>query len=85
MSYKNGSGHKNCMWCEEPILPGEQAPVNAPMHVECGVRSVAGSVAHIEGRCGCYVPGSTEGDPPGISAREAAKLAYAAMKRKTEQ
>jgi hypothetical protein len=54
------------------------------MHVECVYRAVAGSVAHIEQRCSCYVPGSTEGDPPGLTKRQAAKAALEAHKASCE-
>jgi hypothetical protein len=40
-------------------------------------RAVAGSVAHLERRCGCFVAGSTEGDPPGMTKRQAALAAWA--------
>ena len=36
---------------------------------------VAGSVAHIEQRCSCFVQGSDEGDPPGMGLREASQAA----------
>lgn len=45
-------------------------------HVECGVRMIIGSISHMQGRCGCYVAGSQEEDPPDITLREAARLAY---------
>lgn len=80
----NGA-HKRCVWCSEPVLPDEQAPISAPIHIECSIRSMVGSVAHVEGTCGCYVPGSKETDPPGISLREAAKLAAAAFARRRRE
>lgn len=49
-----------------------------PVHYECSMRAVIGSVAHLEGRCSCVVPDATEGDPPGLSAREAARAAVQA-------
>ena len=61
-----------CAYCDELLEAG------AEMHKECTFRAVAGSVAHIEERCACYVPGSTETDPPGMSKREAAKAAVRA-------
>lgn len=63
-----------CLHCEEPLEAGRQE-----LHHECQFRLVAGSVAHIEKRCGCYVPGSTEGDPPGMKPREAAQAALRAF------
>jgi hypothetical protein len=65
-----------CLWCEEPVSEGERNPnFREPFHFACGFRSVAGSVAHLEGRCGCFLVGSTEGDPPGMTKREAANAA----------
>jgi len=39
------------------------------------LRLVIGSVAHLERRCCCYVPGSTEDDPPHMTPRQAARAA----------
>jgi hypothetical protein len=65
-----------CGFCEEPIGPGEQAPgMGEPMHNECQIRLIIGSVAHIERRCGCYVAGSTASDPPHMTLRQAARAA----------
>jgi hypothetical protein len=49
-------------------------------HLECQLRSVLGSVGHIEGRCSC-VGGDFE-DPPGLTPREAAIAAVAAWERR---
>lgn len=65
-----------CTWCKEPILVGERHPLIHTCHVECAVRITSGSVAHIEQRCDCFVEGSTEADPEGLSARDAAAMAY---------
>lgn len=67
-----------CMRCEEPVLPSEadKFVINALMHIECAARGIIGSVAHIERRCSCYVPGSEEDDPPGMTPREAARAAF---------
>lgn len=43
------------------------------IHVECLARMVIGSIGHQLGRCPCF--GGTEEDPPGLTAREAAKAA----------
>jgi|HubBroStandDraft_1064217.scaffolds.fasta_scaffold32770_4 hypothetical protein len=68
-----------CPECGEEIVKGEMVmPFNNDtilMHYECGLRGIIGSVAHLQRRCSCYVPGSEEGDPPGMSKREAAKAA----------
>lgn len=76
-----------CAWCDEPVSPLGLHPAfqGEPMHIECGFRSACGSVAHIEHRCGCYVPGSEEGDPPGMTKRQAARAAMDAFKRKMER
>lgn len=68
----------NCLYCEEKILPADRTHTyaNGPVvHKECFLRGIFGSVAHLEKRCGCYVPNSTENDPPGLTRREAALLA----------
>lgn len=67
-----------CPWCEEEVTPGDdqqRMAAGAAWHMECFVRSVLGSVAHQRRRCGCYIPGSTENDPPGMTLREAARAA----------
>jgi hypothetical protein len=78
----------SCLYCDEPVGPNEQHPnFHQSMHVECGFRSTVGSVAHVERRCGCYVPGSTENDPPGLTIRQAAKAAleaYQVLRKRTE-
>jgi len=72
-----------CEHCEEPILPEEKCPVeNIRMHKECLFRLVMGSVAHIEGRCGCHIPGSIASDPEGMTLRHAARASMAAYARK---
>lgn len=70
----------NCEWCGEPVERDERHPAfHQSMHRECGVRAVCGSVAHIEHRCSCYVPGSAEGDDPSLTKRDGARLAAAAF------
>jgi len=71
-----------CVWCDEPVWRGEQHPgVRQPIHKECAIRTAVGSAAHVQGRCGCYVPGSVEGDPPGMTRRQAARAAVEAYDR----
>ena len=70
-----------CLWCNELLADNERHPLVRTMHKECAVRSVVGSIAHIEGRCRCYCPGSEEDDPPELSRREAARVAYVAFCR----
>jgi hypothetical protein len=77
-----------CVHCAEEILPGDQRPATPlingmtgepmPEHWECALRQTIGSVAHIERRCSCYVPGSHENDPEDVSPRTAAHLAVVA-------
>ena len=74
-----------CAYCEEPVIEGESgylvpyvgegAVTQVAYHVECLLRSTLGSVAHLERRCSCYVPGAEEGDPPGMTRRQGAKAA----------
>ena len=64
-----------CVHCEEPIAAGESGVIasNGPVyHLNCFLRGLYGSAAHIVGDCGCFVPGSTAGDPPGMTVRQAA-------------
>jgi hypothetical protein len=50
-------------------------PINGDgrIHHECLIRAVVGSVGHQLRRCSCY--GGDEEDPPGLTKREAARLA----------
>jgi hypothetical protein len=62
-----------CGFCGEEVVGGQEAPVQgSALHRECHIRLVVGSVAHLTGRCSCFVPGSYEDDPPGMTLREAA-------------
>lgn len=75
-----------CQWCDEPIEMDDcfistTWPDGPVMHHKCLVRSVVGSVGHQEKRCHCFVPGSTDDDPPGATKREAAKAAAELYKR----
>jgi len=73
-----------CFYCDEPVtIMDNPETVNTSegpraAHMECNFRAAMGSVAHIEKRCGCFVPGSTETDPQGMTCREAAKAAVRA-------
>lgn len=69
-----------CGWCSEEIREDELCQTDR-FHDACAFRSVAGSVAHILRRCSCYVPGSTEGDPEGMTLREAAVAALLTHQR----
>ena len=74
-----------CPYCQEPIGPDDEvAPhIKQTVHEECGFRMVVGSIAHIQGRCGCFVVGSEEGDPPGMTKRLAARAAFGYFKTLT--
>ena len=68
----------NCQWCDEPLLDHERHPLlgaGTCLHRECGISSVVGSVAHLSGKCSCFVDGAEEGDPPWMTKRQAAKAA----------
>lgn len=77
----------NCTWCDEPVEIHERHPNSQqPFHYACFFRSVAGSVAHLEGRCSCCIVGAEEGDPPGMTKREAARAAFeAALRIRSEE
>jgi hypothetical protein len=76
---------RNCAHCEEPLVEGDEImPFNGGtvlMHRNCGLRGIIGSLAHLQGRCSCFVPGSQETDPPSLTARQAADAAVAEWKR----
>ena len=71
----------DCAYCNEPIatdrdamfdtLPGHRV---GNMHRECGVRTFMGSAAHQLRECSCF--GGAREDPPGVSLRDGARLAY---------
>ena len=68
-----------CSWCEEPILPEEQLQQRTPliqMHQECAVRAVFGSLAHLQKRCSCFDDNKSDEDLPGMTRRDAAKMAF---------
>jgi len=69
-------GLTRCTWCGEALEQYDRHPAfSDAVHFECGFRSVVGSVAHIEGRCSCFIAGSDEGDPQGMTKRQAAQSA----------
>lgn len=74
-----------CAHCNEPILEDEaRMPFNGGtvlMHRNCGLRGIIGSLAHLQGRCSCYIPGSTAGDPEGLTVRQAAEAAIEEWRR----
>jgi hypothetical protein len=64
-----------CGHCDEEVLKEEiWGSLNGkPAHQECLFRLGAGSAAHILRECSCF--GGTRDDPPGMTKRQAAKLA----------
>ena len=78
MPYVDTPIGQKCLHCEEVIVQGEEGEImldGRPIHRECLVRSVMGSVGHQKKTCSCY--GGSEGDPPGLTKREAAIAAAA--------
>jgi len=64
-----------CLWCEETIAPGDLMHSALPgYHYACAMRAMLGPIAHVQHRCSCYVSGSEEHDPPGITKRQAARI-----------
>jgi hypothetical protein len=67
-----------CILCEEPVDAGDIGTINLlaqVTHYECQMREIIGSVGHLKRTCSCY--GGTEGDPPAMTRRQAAKAAVA--------
>jgi len=71
-----------CPYCKEQFLEGDVVEKMGVQlyHHECVFRMGAGSVAHIEHRCSCFVPGSVEDDPTNLTTRAAAKVALEAYR-----
>lgn len=75
-----------CRFCDEPVRPNDEQTKFAngePAHMECFFRQVTGSVAHIQKRCNCFIPGSDESDPEGMTRRQAARAAVDTYKAVT--
>lgn len=75
---------RRCAWCDEAVVDGdrgtfvwargEDETVRRPMHRECSLRTVMGSIGHLTGTCSCFKTGEEVfEDPPGLSRREAAQ------------
>jgi hypothetical protein len=62
-----------CAHCHEEFVKGDAImPFNngeVLVHHNCGLREIIGSVAHLEKKCSCFVPGAEETDPPGMTRR----------------
>ena len=79
-----------CGWCGEPIGVDDQG-ITMPLvdssgafgriasHLDCHLRQVVGSVAHLRGTCSCV--GGTDEDPPGMTRRQAAAAAAAEFRK----
>jgi hypothetical protein len=68
-----------CKGCGESITVGDAGTFDRDgrvIHYECHLRTIIGSVGHQHRRCTCY--GGNEGDPPGMTRRDAAVAAVAA-------
>jgi hypothetical protein len=71
-----------CPYCTEEITPywpvrsflTDGKPID--YHEECAIRMLVGSAAHQLQECSCFVKGGSRHDPPGVSKRAAAKLAF---------
>lgn len=62
--------------------PGLNDPQITCIHSECLIRMVVGSLGHQMGLCGCGGRRTVLDDPPGMSTRGAARLAYAYWRAK---
>jgi hypothetical protein len=74
-----------CPHCDEPVdgafetiphVGGDLIAVPRRWHPECAMRNIVGGVNHLRGRCVCC-GGVDPPDPPGLSRREAARMACA--------
>jgi len=65
-----------CIYCESPILAVEMGTLEpmGPLHYECHMRMIVGSVGHQLKQCSCF--GGTLEDPEGLTKREASIVAY---------
>lgn len=74
-----------CTLCEEPVLETDSGQVMGDgnvTHRECLIRAAIGSVGHQRGECSCY-GGQGNGDPEGLSPREAARAAHVEFMRRS--
>jgi hypothetical protein len=76
-----------CADCDEKIVEGDAGIImvgGTVEHRECFVRGVMGSVGHQRRECSCF-GGIGNGDPPGMTRREASKAAYAEWERNQQE
>lgn len=69
-----------CAYCNEAVKGDDDGfliphytggtPLERPVHTECWLRQVMGSIGHLTGKCSCM--GGTEEDPEGATKHEAA-------------
>lgn len=71
-----------CLICREAVVDGDIGTLQGddPIHYECALRGVAGSVAHQLAQCSCH--GGKFEDPPGLTQREAAQAAATLYSRR---
>jgi hypothetical protein len=77
-----------CIHCDEEVKETDRIHVYAdarPVHEECFLRQIIGSVGHQLHTCSCFILGSTVGDPEGMTKREAAKVAVSIWRRNNER
>jgi hypothetical protein len=79
-----------CVHCEERFVLEDSgmkyASSKGPYaHRNCFLRQIIGSVAHVERRCSCFVANAGEGDPIGMTPRQAADAAVAAWQARDRQ
>jgi hypothetical protein len=76
-----------CLRCGELVLETEKRHYYSnrpePVHHACFMRPIIGSVAHLEKRCGCFVPGADDNDDPNLTPRQAAQAALELWERLT--
>ncbi len=68
-----------CLHCDETIKENDEGEMIGsleglrPIHRECLIRSLVGSIGHQQHKCSCF--GGNEEDPTNVSKREAARIA----------
>jgi hypothetical protein len=71
---------QSCVYCSERFLEGDDGFIdagNSPLHRECFLRMIVGSVAHQMHACNCALGEDAVDSEEGVSRREGAKLAVA--------